>query len=49
MQYDLFFVPGCVNVTLSDAALLHSVYSEADLHRVKNCVNQANKVSTSML
>jgi hypothetical protein len=43
------FVPGCGIVMLSNAALLHSMYSEADLHRVKKCVNQANKVSTSML
>lgn len=43
------FVPVCGIVMLSDAALLHSMYSEADLYRVKTCVNQANKVSTSML
>jgi len=34
---------------LSDAALLHSMYSEVDLHGVKRCVNQANEVSSSML
>jgi hypothetical protein len=34
---------------LSDAALLHSMYSEVDIHGVKRCVNQANEVSTSML
>jgi len=43
------FVPSCGIVMLSDATLLNSVYTEVDLHRVKNCVNQANKVSTSML
>jgi hypothetical protein len=42
-------VPGCGIVTLSDALLFHSMYSEVDLHRVKKCVDQANKVSTSML
>jgi hypothetical protein len=48
MKYDLFR-SCCGIVTLSDATLLHSLYSEVDLHRVKKCVNQANKVSTSML
>jgi hypothetical protein len=43
------FVPGCGFVMLSDVALLHSTYSEADLRTVKKCVNQANKVSISML
>lgn len=43
------FVPGCGIVTLSDAALLPSMYPEVDLHTVKKCVNQANKVSISML
>lgn len=44
----IYFVPGCGTVTLSCAALLHSMYSEVDLHTVKKCVNQANKVTTSV-
>jgi hypothetical protein len=42
-------VPVCGIVTLSDALLFHSMYSEVDLHRVNKCVDQENKVSISML
>jgi hypothetical protein len=43
------FVPGCGIVRLSDALLFRSVCFEVDLHTVKKCVDQANKVSSSML
>jgi len=44
----IYFVRGCGIVTLSDAALLHTMYSEVHLHTVRKYVNQANKVTNSV-